>query len=327
MLHLVRNNSPYTVIILFIFSLVVKLQALVHPVAPVVLPDHFVFAFVVRTLNYVLGGSAFAYTMLSVILLFAQAIYLNAVVIKHKLLNKPTYVVAFLYILFTSLSPVFNYFSEPLLVNFVLIAGIDLLLGLHQAGHPRKQTFNTGFMLSIASLLYFQCIGYVILMFVALLLLRSFNVGEWVVAIIGYLTPLYFLVGILFLTDSIQLLRIWPEVGISLPKQLSAPVYTIGTITGLITLLVCGIFVLHPQLIKTSVFMRHNWTIVGFYLFAAILVAVGTDFSVKNAWLSVMPPLSIIIANAFYLEKNKGFSNFAFYFSLLLVVFCQWTYK
>ncbi len=327
MLHLVRNNSPYTVIILFIFSLVVKLQALLHPVAPVLVPDHFVFAFVVRMLNYVLAGSGFAYTMLTVILLFTQAIYLNGVVMRHKLLNKPTYVVAFLYILFTSLSPEFSYFSEPLLINFCLIAGMDTLLGLHQSHHPRKQVFNAGFALSMASLLYFQGLGYLLLLLIGLLFLRSFNFGEWIVAIIGYVVPLYFLAGFLFLGDSIHLLRVWPEVGIALPRQLTNPAYAIGGVVGVLTLLICSLVVLHPQMIKSSVFMRHNWIVIMFYFIISLIIAIGTDFLVKSTWLVVMPSLAIIIANAFYLEKNKGFSNFVFYFSLLLLVFCQWTYK
>jgi hypothetical protein len=35
-----------------------------------------------------------------------------------------------------------------------------------------------------------------------------------------------------------------------------------------------------------------------------------------------MPALSIIISHGLLLEKNKRFSNFIFYFSLSLLVFC-----
>jgi len=40
-------------------------------------------------------------------------------------------------------------------------------------------------------------------------------------------------------------------------------------------------------------------------------------------WVLIIPALTLIISHALYMEKNKRFSNFAFYFSLLLLVFCQ----
>jgi hypothetical protein len=60
------------------------------------------------------------------------------------------------------------------------------------------------------------------------------------------------------------------------------------------------------------------------YLFLSILVAIGTDISEKSVWLLAIPALSMIIAPALIIEKTKWFSNFAFYFSLLLVIYCQW---
>lgn len=324
MLQIIRNNSPYTVIILFIFALLVKLQALSHPVAPVMPEHHVLSACIISLFDFVLRGNAFAYTLLTVAMLFGQAIYLNASFVKNKLLDKPNYVVAYLYIAFTSILPAFNYFSEMVLLNWCMIAGIDFILSFHQHNQPRKHIFNAGFILGIAPVIHFQASIYVLLLFVALLFLRMFNIGEWLVALMGCLTPVYIYGCLLFLFDKFHELSYWPQIGFSLPRHIANPWYLIGSIVGLLILFSGGIIAAQGSMYKAGIYNRRMWTTVYLYLLLSIIIAVGTDISEKSAWLIVMPALSLIIAPALIIEKTKWFSNFAFYFSLLLVLYCQW---
>ncbi|MBS1781347.1 MAG: hypothetical protein JST70_18615 [Bacteroidetes bacterium] len=327
MLHLVRNNSPYTVIILFIFTLVAKLQALSAPVAPLVPANHEFFHAVVSMLDVVLRGSAFGYTLLGAIMLFGQAIYLNSVCIRYKLLSKPTYLIAYMYIVLTSVLPAFTYFGEVMLVNWCMIGCLDFVLRLPHTSQPRIHIFNGAFLASMAAVLHFQAVAFIILLFAAIAFLRPFNIGEWMVAIVGYITPLYLYAGILFLFDKEKALLHWPEYGWSLPGHLNAPLYLIGTLIGILTLTISGIFVLQSFVSKGSIYTRRIWSSIAVFLFMAVAVSLITDISEKNAWLMVMIPLSIIIAPALSVEKTKSFSNFAFYFSLVLLIFCQLTFK
>jgi hypothetical protein len=72
----------------------------------------------------------------------------------------------------------------------------------------------------------------------------------------------------------------------------------------------------------SNIYVRRDWTAISFYLIISLLVGLMTDNAIKSAWLIAMPALSIIISHALLLEKNKRFSNFIFYFSLLFLVFC-----
>lgn len=325
MLRLIRNNDPYAVIMLFIFALLIKAEALMHPMQPLLPKGHILFESLVRLLDVILNGSALGYSLLTVVMLFLQALYLNRIAYKYKFFSKPTYVIAFLYVLLSSLSQEFNYFSVIVVLNWCMLIAMDILIGLHQTQHPRKHIFNAGFVLSIATILHFPAIGYIILLFVSLSLLRSFNLGEWVVGFLGFFTGFYFFVCILFLFDGLPYLKLWPQIGFS-PQYIGKPLYMTGTIIGLVVLLGCGLFVLQQQLGKISVFMRRNWVIVMLCLVVAIFVAIGTPDFMRNEWLAIIPALALIIAHPFYLENNKVFSNFVFYFSLVLVIFCQLTY-
>jgi hypothetical protein len=212
-----------------------------------------------------------------------------------------------------------------LVLNWCLIGAMDTLLGFHHATQPRKHIFNGGFILSLAGILHFPAITYFVLLFIAFSLLRSFNVGEWVVGMLGFVTPLYFFAGILFLLDRLPALRLWPQMGLSFQK-IGSTLYMVGTITGLAILAVCGLIVLQNHISRISVFMRRNWIIVIFCLGISIITAIATPLAMRSEWLTIMLPLSLIIAQPLHLEKSKVFSNFVFYFSFALLIFCQITF-
>ena len=324
MLRIIRNNSPYTVIILFIFTLLAKLQALSHPVAPVVPEHHVFFGAVVDFLNILFRGNAFAFTLFTAVMLFAQAIYLNALFVTDKLLDKPNYVVAYLYIALTSILPSFNYFNEQLLVNWCMIGSIGIALGIHHHSLPRKHIFNAGFLIGLSTLIHFQAIAFVFVILIALLFLRTFNIAEWLVAVMGIVTPVYMYACVLFLVDKFPELSYWPQIGVSLPRHIANPGYLIGTLISILVLFACGAYAVQDNLYKAGIYNRRMWTTVYVYLFLSILAAIGTDISEKSVWLMAIPALSMIIAPALIIEKTKWFSNFAFYFSLLLIIYCQW---
>lgn len=323
MLQIIRNNNPLTVIILLIYSLVVNLQVLFHPQLPVVAKGDFLFHIITGFLSVVMFSSPFGFTLLAVIIIALQGIYINAITNKYKLFYKSTYIPAFVYISLCSLYAHFGVFSQPLLVNWVMIVMIDAILQLSQTQKPRKLIYNTGFAIGVASLIQFPAIIYILLFLFALSMLRNLNAGEWIVALLGCLTPIYFAAGILFLFDALHWLPDWVNIGFNLPRSIDRPVYLIGLITGVIVLFVMGVYALQKHINKVSIFVRRVWTAIAVGMFFSIIVAVFTNFDIKSAWLVIMPPLALVIANAYYAEKNKAFSNFAFYFMLLLVIFCK----
>lgn len=323
MLQIVRNNNPLTVLILLIYALAVNWQVLFHPQMPVVPEGDFLFHIITGFLGVILFQSAFGFTLLAVIMLAVQGIYLNAVANKYKLFNKPTYVTAFVYISLSSLSPAFGYFSQPLLINWVLIMTIDTILQLAQSQKPRKIIYNTGFAIGVAGLLMFPAVGYILVLLAALSILRNLNPGEWMVALLGWFTPIYFAAGLLYLFDVLHWLPGWVDIGLNLPRAVPRLVYLVGTITGITVLFILGTYALQRQMNRVSIFVRRGWTALAICLFLSCVAALFTDPAVHMVWLMLMPPLSLVIANAYFAEKSKAFSNFAFYFMLLLVVFCK----
>ena len=325
MLQLFRNNTPYTVVILFIFTLLVKLQALVHPVAPVLLPDSQAYNMLANLFGTVLGRNGFGFTMLTVVLLFGQGIYLVAITAKHRLFVKTSYLPAFAYIALTALLPDFNFFSPQLIVNWLMLAAFDIFLRFTQPQSPRKYIFNAGFLLALAAIVQSSALCYILLFLIVLVILRPFNPSEWMVGLMGYLTPVYFLAGILYLAGHLNEMRNLIHVGISLPQQVPHPRHLIGSVVGILVLLSAGLYVMNDSRSRQAISVRRAWTSAVLWFVIAIPVCIFTPKGQPAAWLCMMPPLALLTSQPLVLEKSKRFSNFVFYFFIILIVFCQFT--
>jgi len=327
LLQLFRNNSPFTVIVLFIFALVIKFQVLLHPAVPVPVAGHFLYNYIIRALFFVFMRGAFAYTLLSIIIIVLQSLYIKAIVDRHKLFPRYNYVPAFTFILLTSVYPPFNCFSETLIVNWFLLGAMDIMFSFTQTTQPRKLIYNAGFLLSMAALFQFTMFAFFLLLLVGMVMFRSFNVGEWSVALMGYFTPQYFLACTLFLADRFHLLSEWNHIGYSLTSNVVSPMFLVIVLVGICLLLAGGIYAMQQNVAMSNIYVRRDWTAVSFYLIISVFVGILTDPGIKTPWLITMPALSIIISHALLLEKNKRFSNFIFYFSLVFLAICLLTNK
>ena len=197
MLRLFRNNNPFTVLLLLIFTMLLKLHVLQHPQLPVQAEGHFIFNAIIRGLSVLFNGNPFHFTLLAIVMIFLQAIYLNTIAERRKLFLRDNYFPAVAYILVTSVYAPFNYFNKAILINWALIGALDIMLTFSQTMQPQKQIFNASYLFCIAFAFWFSAIGYLLFLLIGLLILRRFNLAEWVIAIVGYFTPIYFMAGIL----------------------------------------------------------------------------------------------------------------------------------
>lgn len=323
MVHLIRNNTPYAVLLLLIFALLTQGGVLLHPVAPVARPDEQVYGWVLHLFNSVLRGNAMAWTVVSFLLLFAQALYLNRVALHHKLFSKPTYVPAYLLLVYAAFSPAFAPFSPVLVVNFIGIGALDAMLQFGHPSQPRRQIFNAAFLVATAALVQFSAVFYLLLLVMALLLLRPFHPGEWVTALLGLVTPIYFFAGLLFLTDRLPLLRQWPALGLNLPRHVAHPVPLLGAIGGVTVLMLAGLYTLQEQMRRTTIFVRRAWGAVVSGMIAALLVAVFAASAPAAAWWAMAPGFALVAAPTFAVEKPRRVATFIFWFSVALVLLCQ----
>ncbi len=297
------------------------------PALPQPIAGHFTYNFLLSGFVFVFGKFTYGYTYFVVVNQFLQAMYLVAITGKHKLFTRLTFVPAYMFLVFASIFPAFNSFGETMFLNWFLLGAIDIMFSFSQTNQPSKMIFNAGFFVCMAVLFQFTFLTFFLLMLVSLVVFRPFDLGEWAVAFMGLFTPVYFFIGILYLTDKLPLLHNWFHLGFSVAPFIGPHYVAYVTMFGILFLLLLGLFALQRNVATSNIYNKRNWIAISFYFIIAILVGFITDDSVHSAWLVVVPPISIICAHALLLDKKKLFSNFSFYFSLLLIIFCLWANK
>lgn len=322
MLQLVRNYSPFTVIILFIYCLLLHLPGLMHPLSPAA--GSAVYNVLLSIPDTIFHHNAFCYSLLTIILVFAQGIYLNNISERHRLYLNSTYAPLFSYISVTALLPKSVLFSAPLIAIWPLLVAVDVSLSLPQPLSPRAHIFNVGFLLSLAALIFFPSVGFLLFFIIALLLLRPLNAGEWIVGALGYFTPLYFGAGILFLNDALPLLKAWPHLGISLPGQIRRALHLAVATGTIVILLWSGLYILQGALLRFAISVRRGWGAIIAALIVALAVAVITPADEPLAWRTPVPFIALVAALPVANEKRSAFSTFIFLLLLAAGIFGAW---
>jgi hypothetical protein len=290
---------------------------------PLLSDQQALFGVVVNFFRGIWGNNAFAFTFFAALLTFAQSLYLKTITERHRLYSKHTYLPAFVYIIISSLHPSLGYFSAPLLVNWLVLGALDAALLFTQREDQPRTIFNVGFLLGTAAVLHFPALAFVVFFILSLILLRSFRPGEWVVAFLGYQTPFNIDIILQYLFDHWQLVKAWPQIGISLPVQASGRGYLPGLAGGCIILLATGIYALMDLLGKLPMSVKRGWGAIITLLFIALIVCAFTPNTEKAAWICAIPPFTLLIVPAMLGEKRSRFATFIFYFLLALVVYCQ----
>lgn len=192
-LSIFRTNQIFTGI-LYIFYIV----ALWHPVfvfpSPPVHQTSGIFGI---KLNDWSEGHLFSSQVVAILLLWGQALLVSTLVNRHRISPDSNLIPGLIYILVTSC------FKEFLHLSPVLVANTFFLIALYNLFDTYKKTscadllFNTGLWLGIASLFYMPYLYFIVFCFIAINILRSANLKEYLIVLNGLMVT-YFLAGVYF---------------------------------------------------------------------------------------------------------------------------------
>lgn len=325
MLHIFRNYNPFSVIALFVLTLFLKLAILIHPEAVFVASKSQVMWLKLSSfLQFILGGSPFLITFFAVCNLFGQAIFLNSIANRHHLYPKSNYFPALTYILVTSLFKDWNYLSAALMSNWLVLAMLSSMLKLYAVSDARKQIFNIGCFISLTAMLVFPNIVFICLLLIALAILRPFKAAEWMVGLLGILTPFYFLAGILYLGNDLHLMKKMIAIGISLPSKLNNAPVELAAFSMLVIMIVTGIYYLN-HFMSRMLFQNKKWWWVLFAgFFISLIAGLFTVAKGYNQWMALLVPGSFVVANAWFEERKRWVTNVLFYLFIAVIIFAQW---
>ncbi len=131
--------------------------------------------------------------IVALVLVTSAGFYLIRINNKYMLLQERTLLPAFLFVMIvSSLDPLHR--LHPALISMLfLVPAIEKLLDSYRVERLSYNYYEASFLIGLGSLFYFNLIWFVIIVWVALLILRPVIWREWAFSIMGVLTPWFFL--------------------------------------------------------------------------------------------------------------------------------------
>lgn len=302
---LFRTTNPFSIVALFFYGILLRFAAFLHPVMPEALPsDGVLYHSLIRGLRAISGNSGVIPAILAYLLVFAQAVMINSVFFKHRLLNKPNFLPALAYILITALFPEWWLLSSTLVVNTFMIVAWNYLTELYKSQRAKQLVFNAGIIIGLGSFFYFPSAAFIILAIAAILIMRPFSLPEILLCILGATVPYYFLFAWLYLSGSLEIGKYIPRLAISYPQFQQTIWAWIALLLLMVPFLFSGIYI-QNQILRMLIQVRKNWSLILVYLLIALLVPFINGSRAFEYWILCAVPFAAFHANVYFAPQKK----------------------
>lgn len=301
-----KANNSYNNFLLLLYGVILKLPIFLYPKIPQAhQTDGFLYKALLKWLQPAATGFPLIYPLIAFFLLFTQAVYFNKVVNDQRLMQRPHYLTGMSYLLITSLFAEWNILSSPLVINSLLIWVWAKMSGLYNNQNPKSALFNIGIAIGVSTFFYFPSLAFSALIIFGLALTRPFKIAEWLISLIGIITPYYFLLAIVFLTDKWKGYHL-PGFGISYPL-FNQTNWAYAAILIVLFTSILGIFFIQQNFRRQLIQARKSWNLAFLYLLVALFVPFINATHNFDYWILCAVPLSAFLGAAFLYPSRAWF--------------------
>ncbi len=275
-----------------------------HPVTPQTQQiDGFLYRAILNWLQPIGGSFPFIYPLIAYILLYTQAVSFNKLVNDLRLMQKPNYLTGMSYLLVTSLFTEWNMLSSPLIINTLLIWVWARMSSLYSDANAKTSLFNIGIAIGLATFFYFPSLAFAALIIFGLAIIRPFKLSEWLIALLGIITPYYFILAWAFLTDKWKEYR-FPGIAVTSPK-FNQTNWSAAAIIVVIVTALAGIYFIRQNFRRQLIQTRKSWTLIFLYLFVAVFVPFINATHTFEYWILCAVPIAALLGAAFLYPAKK----------------------
>jgi len=317
-----RNKSILAVFFLVALCLLVHLHLFVTPAQVVINADDGFLS--VLLLKYVKPLPETALFLLYNALVILQAIRLNLVLNEFKMFQQSAFTTAMAYILLSACLPQWCAITPALVANSFLVWIFIKLSKLYNNPSPKTLLFNTGLIVGITIMSYHPTALLVLVVLFTLAVVRPFRLAEWLILLIGILTPYYFLLSGMFLTGRMSSLPgFTPKLQINLPVRYMDLWLWINSGVLLLSLII-GFIQWFPAKNRMVIQVRKNWGA----MVVMLLILLPVPFIFKKAGLEsiflITVPLAAFISNAYLNPKRLWLPNLLFWLTIAIIIHNNW---
>ncbi len=270
----------------------------------------------------------FSNGVLSTIIAFAfvlgTALLWNYILVNDGLLPRNTYMPAMVTIVLLSYIPMMLRLTPLMPATLFLLMAIHLLLRSGPHDKAYQDTFSAGLLFSLAAMTNIYHVVFIPLIWISLMLYRSYSIRVWIISVLGIITPVLYLAFYFYWNDHlvsqlqlyIDFFRHFRFLAAFQPQQLMTYI-----IIGLITLLFLPAFFRFVGRLneKLIVLRKSSMVIVWFFLLGFFSLAVIQKDLLINGSVMLFGS-SVFISSYIFAIKKKQFAELLLWLLLAAIV-------
>ncbi len=268
--------------------------------------------------------SPLANVSVAIVVMFLQALFFNKIINKHGILGKSTFLPAACYIIVCSVFTPFLTFTPPLLCNFFLLFIFNKILLEYKNSNSIAAMFDLGLVVALGTLFYFPFVGFILLLWIALLLFKPFYWREWVSVLVGFLT-LIFILGVYYYWNNklLDFVEIWKPLSTKLPIYINIQVLDYIVLFPIVVCVLLSFYYLNQNFFRSYVLVRKSFQLALFIFLMAILTFYLRPGFRINHFLLCAIPVALSLSYYFVNAKKKWVFETLFFVTIAVIIYFQ----
>ncbi len=325
--RLFKAFTPQTLLILLIFSILLKLKYL--SITSLSLPELQQGGSSSNWLMYSIqksfGVNSIIYPILVIINLILQSLWINRIASEYKLFPQASFIPAATFIMVSSLFVEWNTLSAPMLATWPILFAINNMLRMSITSTPQKLLFNSGMFVALASLIYLPALLFALYLIWSLILLKSVRIKDIILILLGILTPVYFTIGLGYLLEWnwIQSLPLIKVSIIPIKEIINNHKYLPSIIT-FVVLIILGIFRLNQMMDRMLESAKTAWWNLIIVFIFGFVIALFPFSNEHSSWYFLLAPSSLLIASVWNCNEGKWLKIGTFWALIFFIIYIQY---
>jgi hypothetical protein len=288
-----RQTGPDVIILIVITLLLTWLGAFLHPH----LPSGQGFDVKPMPLFDLLLSVAGFSPLFSVFFAFLLVLLTSFLLVNFNtnvfFISERTFLPALIYILLSGYFPGYQILNPVIPAAIFLILGVRKIIDTYRVQGTAYSFFDAGMLISVGSLFYAGLIWFGILLIIGIAILRTWNIREVLISILGLATPVFIVYGFFYVTgkDMDSLLSAVTYNLFTKESNFRIPGLTLAVLiiagTAILISLMHLLSVINTKKIKSrKTFILLLWT----FFIVAVVYSLSDSVSTEIHWLAVIPP-------------------------------------
>ncbi|MFP4024949.1 MAG: DUF6427 family protein [Thiohalospira sp.] len=326
MVNILKSNQPFVIFFIILSAIGLWAANFIDPVVETFSFDDnqlLFYKFVAGPFKFSSPGSI----LITLVLLILQAFFLVQFNRKYILISYRTYLPAFFYIIIS------GSFVELQRINPVIFGTIFMFIATHfiydiyRKDYALNRLYMAGFFIAVASLFWPPFATLFLVIWIALTILRPFIGREWVVSLLGFLTPFlfvftYFYVFVDF--ASLEKLAAGYLEYFNISRVFLAIHYSYYIFYALLLFLILtASFTIvgnyQKKKIKTRKYFEINW----WMFFIGVLIFIFLENVGYEIIYFIAIPISFLLTEYFYSVRTAWYLNFLLLLLVSSLVYIQ----